>query len=45
MEKATRDVAIETKQDEGQDLGKEPRPLMELELLLVGGGGDEPPNW
>ena len=45
MEKITRDVAIEGTQENSQDSREEIRTLQELELLLVGGGGDDAPNW
>ena len=44
MEKSTLDVALETSVN-AQERDGEIRTLKELELLLVGGGGDDTVCW
>jgi hypothetical protein len=47
MEKTRQEIALETTLDNApeQSKDKDLRTLKDLELLLVGGGGDDFPNW
>ena len=45
MEKTRQEVAIENVVENNQEQDKDLRTLKDLELLLVGGGGDDIVNW
>jgi len=45
MEKTRQESALETFTETTQDKENDVRTLKELELLLVGGGGDDLPSW
>ncbi len=45
MEKTRQEAVIETVADNTQEQDKGLRTLKELELMLVGGGGDDNPAW
>jgi hypothetical protein len=45
MEKAKLEIAVDNRTEETLENEKGVRLLNDSELLLIGGGGDENPNW
>jgi hypothetical protein len=45
MEKTRQESAENVLENNAQDTDRDLRTLKDLELLLVGGGGDDTPSW